>query len=475
MARFYRLGTHGLLLAVGIGVILFTDHLTTARLAELRKHETDLVAAQLIMSAKSSIEGKIAALDAMCSFYLYSNQTHPSDLNEFARTVFARQGSFKFMMCVDKDFVVADAFIPEATKKEMPDLVLEGIDLKQDEYAFSIAKKAVTARKAVVSKPLSIPGDGQGIFVVLPLYFGDTFVGLVIGVFDLERVLGEIIPRDLHRCYYIILADEEGNLLWGRTPRDHAESRVYDISFANSCSKWKFCMRLRAGLEGSYLYARIPIWVLGLVLVGSLNLFIHFVFQRRKYLEELVSRRTEDLRMANEDLREMAQRDPLTQLFNRRYFYERLRAELDRAREEGLPLSCLLVDLDNFKVVNDTRGHLAGDAVLVETAKILKASVRRDDIVARYGGEEFVLLLVGADKATAARIAERIRAEIQAMWNRKFADASHAVDLTASIGVTEFFKPDDVEIDTDDIINQADSALYEAKRSGKNAVVFYSG
>src|SRR5690606_13160818 len=123
-----------------------------------------------------------------------------------------------------------------------------------------------------------------------------------------------------------------------------------------------------------------------------------------------------------------------TGVHNRRYFEQRLREEIDRALRKGSPLSCLLVDLDHFKAVNDRHGHLIGDVVLREVAEQIKDQLRLSDAMARYGGEEFAILLVQTDAGAARAIAERIRSRIAAQ-SFKLPGASR-LDVTISIGVS---------------------------------------
>jgi len=152
--------------------------------------------------------------------------------------------------------------------------------------------------------------------------------------------------------------------------------------------------------------------------------------------------------------------DPLTGLFNRRYFESRLEEEVERARRQAHDLALLLIDIDDFKRVNDTRGHLEGDRTLKEVAEVLHAGVRIFDVCARFGGEEFVIVMPGASIVVAQQIAERIRARIE----RSFKNESPSV--TVSIGVGMFTPGTNV----DQLVDHADRALISAKRAGKNVV-----
>ncbi len=161
-----------------------------------------------------------------------------------------------------------------------------------------------------------------------------------------------------------------------------------------------------------------------------------------------------------------ADRDGLTRVFNRRSFDERLVEEFKRHQRLNTDMSLLMVDLDHFKEVNDTYGHLAGDMVLERVARLFECTLRSTDFIARYGGEEFVILLPHTKEENAEMLAERIRKNIEDT-TMTYQDKSFAV--TASIGVASIC-PGSFE-KNNEIIRKADEALYEAKQQGRNRVV----
>jgi diguanylate cyclase (GGDEF)-like protein len=163
----------------------------------------------------------------------------------------------------------------------------------------------------------------------------------------------------------------------------------------------------------------------------------------------------------------LAMRDALTGVHNRRSILEILAQQMASARRQIKPLCILLLDIDHFKRVNDTHGHLVGDHVLREMTRTVSARLRTEDTVGRYGGEEFLLLLPGVDKVRGLEIAERIRRDIAAMPIRL--PSGVQLPLTISIGLTEFDPKR--HSDTDDIVNEADHALYYAKGNGRNRSV----
>ena len=167
----------------------------------------------------------------------------------------------------------------------------------------------------------------------------------------------------------------------------------------------------------------------------------------------------------NARLEALALTDPLTPVLNRRALVNRLMAEVDRARRYESVVTILMIDLDHFKGVNDTYGHLAGDQVLRDVAQLLQHEVRSVDIVARYGGEEFIVVLPETSTEGGVTFAERIRERIEA---RTFESTGHSLLLTTSIGVASF--PSARVASMEDLVARADEALYRAKAEGRNRV-----
>jgi diguanylate cyclase (GGDEF)-like protein len=159
-------------------------------------------------------------------------------------------------------------------------------------------------------------------------------------------------------------------------------------------------------------------------------------------------------------LEDLVFKDPLTGAYNRRYFTLRIEEEARRHRRLSEPMSLVLIDLDDFKPVNDRHGHQAGDQVLREVTRVLIENSRNFSIVTRYGGDEFAILLINTPKAGALRYADRIKRLLED-------HAFEHVRVTASIGVASM--PDDVEV-ASDLMAAADRALYVAKRLGRNTI-----
>jgi diguanylate cyclase (GGDEF)-like protein len=168
---------------------------------------------------------------------------------------------------------------------------------------------------------------------------------------------------------------------------------------------------------------------------------------------------------AHEQLRVQSNIDHLTGIFNRRYFMDRLREEIDRATRYGTSFAVAFIDIDNFKRINDEHGHLSGDEILKQLTQVCAKQVRDIDTLARIGGEEFALLLPQTAPDEAEHLVERLRACVAAT-RAKVGDAW--LDVTVSIGLTSANRN---TLDVNGILRHADEALYAAKRQGKNRLV----
>ncbi|EMR13217.1 diguanylate cyclase [Methylophaga lonarensis MPL] len=209
-------------------------------------------------------------------------------------------------------------------------------------------------------------------------------------------------------------------------------------------------------------------------LIGSLNLGsrkaerfqANIGTQFLQHLAAVVSACLENARL-HEHIKLVGLRDPLTGVNNRRFFDQRVEEEVSRALRTQSPLSCLFIDLDHFKRVNDQHGHQAGDILLKQVAEILNDSMRSCDVIARYGGEEFVALLADTTQSAASDIANRIRESIEAT---EF-EVGHGIRLkqTLSIGLATLSDTNSIK-NTRQLLQAADQAVYAAKLAGRNKV-----
>lgn len=170
--------------------------------------------------------------------------------------------------------------------------------------------------------------------------------------------------------------------------------------------------------------------------------------------------------ITHDKLQDLAALDPLTNVYNRRFGMNRLREEFQRAQRSNGPMGVVMIDLDHFKHINDTYGHLVGDRVLIETTQIIRNALREGDVLVRYGGEEMLVILPGAAMEDATNTAERIRRQIEDMV---ISTDNQQLKVTASFGVSAIpraFTENELQL-----VKAADDALYQAKANGRNRVV----
>lgn len=204
--------------------------------------------------------------------------------------------------------------------------------------------------------------------------------------------------------------------------------------------------------------------LLYLVILSAVLFWFSFVGSYINTLRKKLSKANSELHNAMETIRQKAIHDDLTGVYNRGYLFQILGREKSLADRGGPVFSLCIFDLDDFKKVNDTFGHHAGDAVLKTLSRIIKENMRQQDYIARYGGEEFVLILAYPDMRDAQKCVERIRILLsQAM----FPDLPGDYSVTASMGLTRYRVGETI----DSLLVRADNALYRAKRSGKNNLV----
>ncbi|WHI51791.1 GGDEF domain-containing protein [Microbulbifer sp. MLAF003] len=183
-------------------------------------------------------------------------------------------------------------------------------------------------------------------------------------------------------------------------------------------------------------------------------------------LEHLIQLRTRELQAAKVRAEIEARTDPLTGIYNRRSFFEEAALLIKLAQRKQIPLGVLMLDIDHFKSINDIHGHLIGDQALCATARVIAQHVREVDVFGRIGGEEFALL-VSADVAGTVCIAQRVHRDIAKIVIKS---AQGPVSFTASIGVACLQGHKDIL----ELLQQADSALYQAKRTGRNRILEFS-
>jgi diguanylate cyclase (GGDEF)-like protein len=199
---------------------------------------------------------------------------------------------------------------------------------------------------------------------------------------------------------------------------------------------------------------------------GALSTFddVTVLEQKNTQLEEmlqLLKTSQAKVNRKNEQLEILASRDPLTKCLNRRALFERMDEEFVQAQQSGQPLCCIMCDIDHFKPINDTHGHMAGDKVIRGVAEALRSLTRDNDLIGRYGGEEFCILLPATEITHAMELAERLRMKIEEL-------DFDGIKVTTSFGIAG---TEDGMHSPKELVNRADVALYRAKDSGRNCVV----
>lgn len=186
-----------------------------------------------------------------------------------------------------------------------------------------------------------------------------------------------------------------------------------------------------------------------------------------KALKDHYRETARELKAARKRMKQLSITDDLTETYNYRYFMECLELELKRSQRYEYPISLMMLDIDNFKVYNDTHGHIAGDRVLKHVAHAIKDAVRQTDVVARYGGDEFAVILIKTGVDEASQIAQRVREAVEDFAIDRV-ETHPEVRLSVSVGIGTLGPQ---AFCAEGLVKTADDALYEAKRAGRNRMV----
>jgi two-component system cell cycle response regulator len=353
----------------------------------------------------------------------------------------------------DRHREVAEAKTDEArVRAEMLDILHEITDsLKPDEIYHILARRV--ARVLGLSKcsmVLAQAGDQMGLVVA-------AYENPMLRNFQIELRKYPEIRRALESGRPVLVEDLRTDPVYEEARREWVQEGVEVVT--RSAIAIPFSLRkqqrgvffLRTTHDDQPLEEE-DVAFAGTVIGAAVN-----AIDRAYDLESAISDR--------ERFQELARTDALTGCYNRRALFERLEREVDRVKRYDQGLALLLVDLDNFKDVNDARGHLAGDSVLRQVGDLLRREARSVDVVARYGGDEFVVVLPETTQEGAVIFAERLRAKI---GDYDFAETGAPLYVTVSVGVAaaSVERPDTAE----GLIARADAAMYEAKGGGRNQV-----
>ncbi len=315
---------------------------------------------------------------------------------------------------------------------------------------------------------LSVDVERSLLVMLEPLRANANRASWIVGVFDLQPLLADFFELILQQPYPSQVLDGEEVLYrsarW-QIPSDEKRPLILEQPIRLDALSWTVQMQpgsTRAARTISIFGVVLIIFgaIVGLTLIGLMWLLV----LRTWILQRAVVRRTAALRRTLVRVRQLAVTDELTGLYNRRYFLERWQWEYDRATRYQRDLSCLMIDVDGFKQVNDFLGHDAGDAVLKHVAQELRTQLRQADILARFGGDEFIVALPETSLAQATAVAEKLRSvQIEGPWTTH--PQVGPVRLSAGVGYLHG------EQSPEQILQHADKALYASRRALRRRAV----
>ncbi len=292
---------------------------------------------------------------------------------------------------------------------------------------------------------------------------------------DDSPVFRDMLRRMLREWDYDATVVEDGQKAWDILRQENGPRLALLDWMMPGMEGAEICRQVRASVRDRYVYmllmsVRADLEDVVIGIESGADDYIVKPFQVDELRARLRAGRRvlalqQELVEAREALREQATRDGLTGLWNRSSIFDILRNELARSSRSGEPLIVLMADLDGFKPVNDQFGHMAGDAVLRQAAARMRAAVRSYDAVGRYGGEEFLMVLPGCELPMGVALAERIR---DAISRECFRAGDSEIRLTCSLGAACAAPP--AVPHADDLVREADAALYRAKHYGRNRV-----
>jgi diguanylate cyclase (GGDEF)-like protein len=279
----------------------------------------------------------------------------------------------------------------------------------------------------------------------------------------------EILQTMLGQGRYRLVCAMDGEEAWAKLASEPVDIALLDIMMPK-ITGLEVCRRIREDPKLKNMYVIfLTAMVSGEDRVKGLELGANDYMTKPYYVPELMARLSVGERLTRErrEMEKQAAHDALTGLHNRRTFEERLAHEFERAKRYGRPMSILMIDVDNFKSINDNYGHPCGDVVLQRIAQVIAGRTRKADIAARYGGEEFVVLLPEIGLEGGVQTGEKLRQEIAAMRID-----NHAAPLSPTVSIGVASTSARRYPDPSSVVQDADLALYKAKGAGKNRVAF---
>lgn len=335
-------------------------------------------------------------------------------------------------------------------------------------------QKAIETRQSVLAGPVELVQGGTGIINRTPIFLPDgRYWGVISTVIDLPKLLASAGLAEQAGGVHYVLYGDNANGTPARVFGDESvlDARAIRLDIEVPGGRWLLVAMPVTGWAAAAPeigQLRAALWALCLLFAGLAFALLRSRAQARALADSL-AQLNENLRSSNQELFRLSRKDSLTHLPNRRSFEEAYGTAWRSSLRHQLPISVLMVDVDRFKAINDTHGHAAGDATLIEVAAAVRGQVRRaDDSVARWGGEEFIVMVVGLDAAAALALGESIRAAAALCRVQLPGEIGLGGPVTVSVGVATTVP--DATRSPDRLIDAADRALYAAKRGGRNRV-----
>ncbi len=389
----------------------------------------------------------------------YSEKSVESFLAEFFAESF---GIKNFKIILKEDYASEKKLFPLNKRNKIIGFVeVENYSDKNDEFfEIAIPLIALKVQNIVLTEKMQRTIDFQ--------HSMKNIAKIIETQYELNYIiplLGEMIDKFIHNhLVYIFVKTKSGfKLMW---PTSCKDTRIFDIINAEPLK------RVTAGDLGVFPLV-CENKLLGYVVTKQIDEKLQY--KDMEYLEELSkqSATTINRALTYGEILKHATLDALTGFYNRRQLEERIKQEIATSQRQKTPLCAIMTDIDYFKRVNDTYGHACGDLILKTVSKVIRSQLREYDVAGRYGGEEFAILLPFTKIKEAEMVAERLRHSIEetiidiSEVNPESPDKN--ISVTISLGVYEF-KSNDAE---DDLLKNADKALYQAKEGGRNKVVIY--
>lgn len=425
------------------------------------EREQKLHLTEITNSQASAIERRLErSLSAthLLAHQVRFNQGDVSAFDDFAKETITAIGGISNLQLAP-DGIIRHIYPLKGNEKAL------GHNLLVDDRRKAEAHKAIKDRSLTMAGPFELVQGGVAVIGRNPIFIKqegeEQFWGFASALIFLDTLLEvtDLNELELKGYHYELTRQHPDTLNWERFAHSVEPLDPLHVTFPVQVpnSEWKITLSRPLPERPLTLWHAV---VVSLIVGFIVSLLLSYILKEPERLREIVAEKTEQLN-------ELAFYDVLTGLVNRRLFIQQLECELKLLSRSGNKAALMYLDMDDFKNVNDSLGHSAGDQLLIEVANRIKSSMRESDIICRLGGDEYAVLMMNLQssndsKIVANQIIERVREEILI--------EGRSLSVGLSIGIT--ILPDD-SMDLREILNNADMALYESKRLGKNRVTFF--